>query len=97
MAHRSSPSGVPEVPTVTAQEAKELVLGDKKVPYLDVRTPQEFARGHPPGALNVPYLYFKEDGSAEVLTRSSIFATRDRDYDRCHRSRKAPRLRVLAS
>lgn len=66
MAHPLKPAEVPQVPTVSAQEANELVLGEKKAPYLDVRTPQEFARGHVAGSVNVPYLLFKEDGSAEV-------------------------------
>jgi rhodanese-related sulfurtransferase len=32
--------------------------------YLDVRTEQEFAQGHPAGALNVPVLFFEAQGGS---------------------------------
>jgi rhodanese-related sulfurtransferase len=38
---------------VTAAQARELVADGVKV--LDVRTPGEFAAGHVPGAVNIPY------------------------------------------
>ena len=45
---------VPDVPTTSAQEAGKLVL-EKKAPYLDVRSPEEFSREHVPGSINVPW------------------------------------------
>ena len=55
----------PDVQTIDASRAAELVL-DQKLPYLDVRTQEEFAMGHVEGAVNVPYLVSKPDGSREV-------------------------------
>ena len=59
-------SNRPQVPSVDASQAAELVLGEARVPYLDVRTCEEFKMGHPEGAINVPYLVSKPDGSREV-------------------------------
>lgn len=36
---------------------ERLAAGDSSLVVLDVRTPQEFAAGHVPGAINVPYTY----------------------------------------
>ena len=36
-------------------EAKQLLEQDEGWTYLDVRTEEEFAAGHPPGAYNVPF------------------------------------------
>ena len=47
-------AGIPEVPSITATEAGPLVL-EKRVPYLDVRTEEEFKQQHVPGAVNVPW------------------------------------------
>ena len=47
-------AGIPEVPSTSATEAGPLVL-EKKVPYLDVRTEEEFQRQHVPGSTNVPW------------------------------------------
>jgi phage shock protein E len=48
----SAKAGDPAV-TVDAQEARRLVAEGVKV--VDVRTPREFAGGHVPGAVNIPY------------------------------------------
>ena len=45
---------VSDVPTMSAHEAGPLVL-EKKAPYLDVRTSEEFSREHVPGSINVPW------------------------------------------
>ena len=34
--------------------------------YLDVRTEQEFAQGHPTGAINIPVVFIKGPGQMEV-------------------------------
>jgi rhodanese-related sulfurtransferase len=34
--------------------------------YLDVRTEQEFAQGHPAGAINIPVVFIKAPGQMEV-------------------------------
>lgn len=54
MAHAVNPVG--------PAEAKELL--DSGLKYLDVRTPGEFANGHPPGAVNVPIMLPAEQGMA---------------------------------
>jgi phage shock protein E len=43
----------PAATVVDAQEARRLVASGVKV--VDVRTPDEFAKGHVPGAVNIPY------------------------------------------
>ena len=49
--HPSVASGVPE----TSAEQLHAMLGHKgKVLVLDVRTPEEYAKGHIPGAINAP-------------------------------------------
>lgn len=58
-------ANVPEVPSVDAAKAKELVEV-KKFAFLDVRTVEEYEKGHVAGSVNVPYLFFKEDGSKEL-------------------------------
>jgi rhodanese-related sulfurtransferase len=39
---------------ITAQELQEALGKDKKIMVIDVRSPQEFATGHIPGAVNIP-------------------------------------------
>src|SRR5438132_1184693 len=39
---------------IDVRQARELMEKDKDAVYLDVRTEQEFAEGHPEGAINVP-------------------------------------------
>lgn len=45
---------VPEVPTTTVRDSGPLVM-DKKLSYLDVRTPEEYANEHVVGSVNVPW------------------------------------------
>jgi hypothetical protein len=47
--------------------------GDKKLVILDVRTPEEFAQGHVPGAINIPHdkLPDRIGGSISKATCSS--------------------------
>lgn len=42
-------------PARVAAEALEQRLGDAQLVVLDVRSPEEFAAGHVPGAINVPH------------------------------------------
>ncbi|KAK7307452.1 hypothetical protein VNO77_40531 [Canavalia gladiata] len=56
------------VPTsVPVRVAYELLLAGHK--YLDVRTPEEFNAGHPPGAINIPYMFRVGSG----MTKNSNF------------------------
>ncbi|KAI9080425.1 hypothetical protein K1719_037539 [Acacia pycnantha] len=41
--------------------AYELLLAGHR--YLDLRTSEEFNAGHPPGAINIPYVYKVGSGS----------------------------------
>lgn len=45
---------VPEVPTTTVKDSGPLVM-DKKLSYLDVRTPEEYANEHVLGSVNIPW------------------------------------------
>jgi len=40
--------------TIDPRQAHELMSGDEPHVYLDVRSVEEFAAGHAPGALNIP-------------------------------------------
>ncbi len=59
------------LPAVTAEEAKELLGGDSGYIYLDVRTPEEFEAGRPPGAINIPVLL--TDAETNRKTRNKDF------------------------
>lgn len=48
---------------VELNEAQQLI--DEGYKYIDVRSEQEFAQGHPEGAYNVPWLHMTELGMAE--------------------------------
>jgi rhodanese-related sulfurtransferase len=53
-----------EIRRTTPPEAYETLQRDPRAVYLDVRTPEEFAAGHPQGAMNVPVLFFRGGGSS---------------------------------
>ncbi|HZD39791.1 MAG TPA: rhodanese-like domain-containing protein, partial [Terriglobales bacterium] len=42
---------------ITPHEAHDILVSDSEAVYIDVRTPQEFAAGHPDGAVNVPVAF----------------------------------------
>jgi rhodanese-related sulfurtransferase len=46
--------GIQELPPQSCYHLRE---ADPSIPLLDVRSPEEFAAGHPEGALNVPILF----------------------------------------
>jgi rhodanese-related sulfurtransferase len=48
-----------EIRQTTPPDAYETLQRDPNAVYLDVRTPEEFAAGHPAGAVNVPLLFFR--------------------------------------
>ena len=48
-----------EIRQTTPPEAYDTLERDPAAVYLDVRTPEEFAAGHPAGAINVPVLFFR--------------------------------------
>lgn len=52
-----------EIRQTTPPEAYETLQRDSRAVYLDVRTPEEFAAGHPEGAINVPVVFFRGGGS----------------------------------
>ena len=45
------------VKEITPKQAHETLSADKSVVYIDVRTTQEFANGHPAGAVNIPVAF----------------------------------------
>jgi len=53
-----------EIRQTTPPDAYETLQRDPSAVYLDVRTPEEFAAGHPAGAINVPVLFFRAGASA---------------------------------
>jgi len=48
---QSQPAGT----LVSQQELGQLMRGEHKMLLIDVRTPEEFHRGHVPGAINIPH------------------------------------------
>ncbi len=51
---------------------ERLAWGDRSLVVLDVRTPEEFAEGHVPGAINIPH--------TEIASRiGELSGARDRD------------------
>lgn len=46
--------------TISTDEAENLI--DEDVVYIDVRTEDEFADGHPPGAVNIPVQFRTDAG-----------------------------------
>jgi len=44
---------------VEPPQAHEILQGNPGAIYLDVRTDQEFAQGHPAGAINIPVVFLK--------------------------------------
>lgn len=53
-----------EIRQTTPPDAYETLQRDPTAVYLDVRTQEEFAAGHPAGAINVPVLFFRGGGSS---------------------------------
>ncbi|XP_078446322.1 thiosulfate sulfurtransferase 16, chloroplastic-like [Wolffia australiana] len=53
-------SSEPEVLTVDVISARDLLNSGYR--YLDVRTEEEFQRGHPEGAINIPYMFIFPEG-----------------------------------
>jgi len=51
------------VERITPQEAESRLAADAGYVYVDVRTAQEFAQGHVPGAINIPLLVEGAGGS----------------------------------
>jgi len=47
------------------KEAHQTLQANSDALYLDVRTEQEFAQGHPAGAINVPFVFIKGPGQME--------------------------------
>ena len=57
----------PSYVNITAQEAKELMDGEEGYVILDVRTEEEYAQGHIPGAILIPD-YEIEQKAEKILT-----------------------------
>eukprot|EP00611_Tribonema_gayanum_P029544 TRINITY_DN793_c0_g1_i1.p1 TRINITY_DN793_c0_g1~~TRINITY_DN793_c0_g1_i1.p1 ORF type:complete len:163 (-),score=27.01 TRINITY_DN793_c0_g1_i1:136-624(-) len=51
------------VPLITPQDAYEM-MKSKSVPYVDVRTQEEFSQGHPEGSSNIPAFFPGPTGMA---------------------------------
>jgi rhodanese-related sulfurtransferase len=47
------------------RQAHEALKKNPDAVYLDVRTEQEFAQGHPAGAINIPVVFIKGPGQME--------------------------------
>lgn len=56
---------------ITPQEAHDLLNADTTAVYIDVRTAQEFANGHPAGAVNIP-VAFADPARGMVLNENFV-------------------------
>lgn len=45
------------VKEITPERAHEILIANTNAVYVDVRSPQEFANGHPAGAVNIPVAF----------------------------------------
>ncbi|MGB8168066.1 MAG: rhodanese-like domain-containing protein [Chthoniobacteraceae bacterium] len=72
VADEKQPAAAPgNVKNVTPDEAEKLLKENPKTIVLDVRTPEEFASGHIPGATNVDFLgddFAKKVGALDPST-----------------------------
>ena|SRR5439155_15796527 len=50
---------------VEPPQAHEILNENRDATYLDVRTEEEFARGHPAGAINIPVVFMKGPGQMD--------------------------------
>lgn len=50
----STPTHYPHTGTLSGSEAMKTIRGHKNLTVIDVRTPEEFEKGHIPGAISVP-------------------------------------------
>ncbi len=46
-------------------QAYEILQGNRDAIYLDVRTEEEFAQGHPAGAINIPVVFLKSGAAPQ--------------------------------
>jgi rhodanese-related sulfurtransferase len=66
---RPETNGESMIPAVTPQQVQQLIAAGTAVDLIDVRSPEEFARGHAVGARSVPLNLL--DPRAVVATRTS--------------------------
>ena len=59
------------VKEITPQQAHETLRNDPSAVYIDVRTVQEFANGHPDGAVNIP-VAFSDPARGMVLNSDFV-------------------------
>ena len=57
---------------ITADEAQVLMQREQDYLILDVRTPEEFAEGHIPHAINIPMDAFGEEAPRELPDRNQM-------------------------
>ena len=86
------PAAVPEEPAVAQAGASLPSSAPSAVPqgadtvWIDVRTPQEFAGGHLPGAINLPVDGFAQTFPALGLSRDAVVAIYCRSGKRAGRA-----------
>ena len=95
-------SGVPAVPRISVEEAARL-LAEEGYAYLDVRTEQEFALGHPSGAYNVPSALAAEHGQTQneafLGVVCAVFPSEAKLVVGCHTGNRSQRasLQLMAA
>ncbi len=66
--------------TIDPAIAHDLLGGDAGHVYIDVRTEQEFASGHPEGSVNIPV--FQRDGGGRMTPNPEFMASVQALYDK---------------
>ena len=75
---------------ITPQQAHETLSADKSVVYIDVRTAQEFANGHPAGAVNIP-VAFADPARGMVLNPRTLSASSRKTLPKTRKSSSVAR------
>ena len=58
--------------TISAQEARQMMIDNPDAIILDVRTPEEFAQGHIPGALLLPVTQIAEQAESVLPDKDTL-------------------------
>lgn len=68
-----------DIERLSPEEARALLEGDQGYLYVDVRSEPEFARGRPPGALNVPFMH---QGPAGLVANADFLSVMETAFDK---------------
>ena len=68
---------------ITAEEAKKIMDTESEYVILDVRTEEEFAQGHIPGAILIPDYEIREEAESSLPDKDALILVYCRSGRRC--------------